>query len=176
MSFDLDNIFTSFIKLGMAMLFSFLLAIERETHSHPGGVTTHILVSMGSCVFTMLSVEIQNDENGRGDVARVAAQIVSGMGFLGSATVYKSNNYVKGINSAASMWLSAGVGMAAGVEAYEIGLVASIATAIILIINNRYRKRLYKKRKDNTPTIDIESQIEDDIFMDNENENSIDNL
>ncbi len=174
--FDFERFYLSFIKLVMAILFSLVLALEREWHSHPGGVTTHILVSMGSCVFTMLSVEFQKNDEENGDVARVAAQIVSGMGFLGSATVYKSNNFIKGINSAASLWLSAGVGMSAGVEEYEIGLVASIATAILLIFNNRYRKRLYRKKKKETQTIDIESQMNDDIFVDNDIESSLENI
>ena len=91
------------------------------------------------------------------DPARICAQIVSGMGFLGSATIFKSNNYVKGINTAANLWISAAISMAIGADLWELGLVTSIFTIIILIINNRYKKYRYSKYK-----IDDDYDVNDD--------------
>jgi putative Mg2+ transporter-C (MgtC) family protein len=168
MSFCIEKILITLLKMSLSILFTFISSIEREFHSHPGGVTTHILVSIGSCVFTIISIELQNNNN-NGDVARIAAQIVSGIGFLGSATVYKSNNFVKGINSAAGIWISAGIGMAVGASFYDIGLVVSGITFLVFLLNNRYKNFLYKHKKDKENNNDIESPIVEDIFVDDDN-------
>ena len=112
-SFDIYYFYMSFIKLSLSLLFSFIIGFERELHTHPGGICTHTLVGLGSCLFTMVSVNLNNKYNmDNSDPARICAQIVSGMGFLGSATIFKSNNYVKGINTAANLWISAAISMA----------------------------------------------------------------
>ena len=109
---------------------------------------THALVGIGSCLFTMTSVHLRDkyDVNSA-DPARICAQIVSGMGFLGSATIFKSNNYVKGINTAASLWISAAISMAIGADLWELGLVASLFTLVILLLNNRYKDLDMVKKK-----------------------------
>ena len=150
------------IKLLLSTLFSFLISFERELHTHPGGICTHILVGYGSCLFTMVSVNLKNSYPQDGaDPARICAQIVSGMGFLGSATIFKSNNYVKGINTAANLWISAAVSMAIAVELWEFALVTSILTCIMLLLNNRYKTIRYKKKKD-----DEESNNNSDLDRD----------
>jgi putative Mg2+ transporter-C (MgtC) family protein len=136
------------VKLAISTGLSFLISIERELHSHPGGACTHILVGLGSCLFTMISVNIQETFNSpNADPARICAQIVSGMGFLGSATIFKSNNYVKGINTAANLWISAAISMAIGANLWELGLITALFTLIVLIINNRYKRNRYGKQK-----------------------------
>ena len=99
---------------------SFIISVEREMHSHPGGICTHTLVGFGSCLFTITSVHLRDKFPSSGaDPARICAQIVSGMGFLGSATIFKSQNYVKGINTAANLWISAAISMAIGLDLWE---------------------------------------------------------
>ena len=116
---------------------------------------THTLVGFGSCLFTMISVNLQDKHNvSTADPARICAQIVSGMGFLGSATIFKSNNYVKVINTAANLWISAAISMAIGADLWELGFVTAIFTILILIINNRYKNYRYNKYK--KEDIDIE--------------------
>ena len=84
--FSLKYIIIASIKLGLSLLFSFIISIERELHTHPGGMCTHTLVGFGSCLFTMISVHLRDKYNvATADPARICAQIVSGMGFLGSA-------------------------------------------------------------------------------------------
>ena len=168
-SFSLNYIIYGFIKLGMSLLLSLIISIERELHSHPGGMCTHALVGIGSCLFTMTSVHLRDkyDVN-TADPARICAQIVSGMGFLGSATIFKSNNYVKGINTAASLWISAAISMAIGANLWELGLVASLFTLGILLLNNRYKKFRYGEKKKNDDN-DIEIELEDGLNYDAEN-------
>jgi len=168
-SFSLNYIIYSFIKLGMSLLLSFIIGFERELHSHPGGICTHTLVGIGSCLFTMTSVHLRDKYNvNTADPARICAQIVSGMGFLGSATIFKSNNYVKGINTAASLWISAAISMAIGSDFWELGFVASLFTTSILLINNRYKKYRYgKSKKNETDNSDI--RLEEGLSYDAEN-------
>ena len=95
-SFSVNYVFMALIKLSLSLLLSFIIGFEREYHTHPGGVCTHTLVGFGSCLFTMVSVHLGDKYSVEtADPARICAQIVSGMGFLGSATIFKSNNYVK---------------------------------------------------------------------------------
>ena len=144
-------ILVPFFKLLLSVGFSVLISIERELHTHPGGVCTHVLVGLGSCLFSMVSIYLRDKyPSPNADPARIAAQIVSGMGFLGSATIYKSENYVKGINTAANLWISAAVSMAIGCDLWELAMVTSIFTIIILFLNNRYKKYRYgsKKKRD----------------------------
>ena len=144
-NFDFFLLLMSLLKASLSILFSFILGFERELHSHPGGICTHTLVGLGSCLFTMISVNLKNKyPSDNSDPARICAQIVSGMGFLGSATIFKSNNYVKGINTAANLWISAAVSMAIGADLWEFGAVISIFTIFVLLINNIYKKIRYK--------------------------------
>jgi putative Mg2+ transporter-C (MgtC) family protein len=135
-----------FIKLGLSTLLSFIIGFERELHTHPGGICTHTLVGFGSCLFTMISVHLNDVYPSNGDPGRICAQIVSGMGFLGSATIFKSNNYVKGINTAANLWISAAISMAIGMGLWEFGFVTSLFTIVVLFLNNRYKKFIYGKK------------------------------
>lgn len=146
--FELNYFLVALIKLGLSVGFSFIISIERELHSHPGGVCTHILVGLGSCLYTMLSIHIQEKYNSNnGDPARICAQIVSGMGFLGSATIFKSKDYVKGINTAANLWISAAISMSIGADLWEFGLVTALFVVIVLFINNRYKMLRYSYEK-----------------------------
>ena len=147
-SYNSTFLLSALVKIPLSVVFSFLIGIERELHSHPGGIMTHILVGLGSCLFTMCSVHISEMyPSATYDPARICAQIVSGMGFLGSATIYKSNNYVKGINTAANLWISAAISMAIGADMWEFALITSIFTISVLFLNNRYKVVTYIKRK-----------------------------
>ena len=147
-SFDLTYITMSLVKLSLSLICSSIISIERELHSHPGGLATHVLVGLGSCLFTMISVNLRDKfESPNADPARICAQIVSGMGFLGSATIFKSNNYVKGINTAANLWISAAISMAIGADLWELALITSGFTCLVLFINNGWKKFHYGKKK-----------------------------
>ena len=145
--FNVNYIIDATIKLSISLLFSLIISIERELHSHPGGAATHTLVGLASCLFTMISVKLQDKHNVEtADPARICAQIISGMGFLGSATIYKSNNYIKGINTAANLWISAAISMAIGADLWELGLITALFTTFVLLLNACYKRARYGKK------------------------------
>lgn len=145
-SFELLDVF---FKLILALGLGSIIGFEREFHKHPGGLCTHVLVTMGSTIYTLVSIKIVPESDGsyRGDIGRIAAQIVTGIGFIGAGTIYKSNDIIKGLNTAASIWSSASIGMAVGSGLTELALMASLMILFVLTINNFYRKRIRRKRK-----------------------------
>jgi putative Mg2+ transporter-C (MgtC) family protein len=163
-SVNTNYIYMALIKLLLSMAMSCIISIERELHTHPGGICTHTLVGFGSCLFTMISVNLRDKyPSQNADPARICAQIVSGMGFLGSATIFRSNNYVKGINTAANLWISAAISMAIGADLWELSIITSGFVIIVLIVNNFYKKYRYGKIKKiqitdtvNNSNVDIE--------------------
>ena len=107
------------------------IGLERELHAHPAGMRTHLLVSLGSAAFTVLSIfffESPAAPNGSlpTDPSRIAAQIVSGIGFLGAGAILKYGTSVRGLTTAASLWATAGVGMAAGAGAWFVAVVTTV--------------------------------------------------
>ena len=156
-SISFEFIYIALIRLGLSVLCSFIISIEREMHTHPGGICTHTLVGLGSCLFTMISVHFSSMYPSTGaDPARICAQVVSGMGFLGSATIFKNNNYVKGINTAANLWISAAVSMSIGAGLWEFGVLNALFTFIVLIIKNKNKKCVYANYKKTDIPGDIE--------------------
>jgi putative Mg2+ transporter-C (MgtC) family protein len=115
--------------MGLVLLFSVLLGgligMERELHGHPAGLRTHILVCLGSTLITLVSVH-----TGNGD-GRIAAQIVSGIGFLGAGAIIREGASVRGLTTAASVWATAGIGIALGTSPF-FGQIATEAAVIVL--------------------------------------------
>jgi putative Mg2+ transporter-C (MgtC) family protein len=103
-----------------------VLGYEREQVDKPAGLRTHILVSLGSCLFTILSMTAFPG----GDPARVASYIVAGIGFIGAGTIIQTKERVAGITTAASLWVTSSIGMALGAGYY---ILAIITTAIAYI-------------------------------------------
>lgn len=104
------------------------IGFERERHDHPAGIRTHLLVSVGAAAFTVLSIYSFGEGS---DPGRVAAQIVTGIGFLGAGSILKGGGAIHGLTTAASLWVVAAVGMAAGAGAWGV----AIATTVIVIIS-----------------------------------------
>jgi len=118
------------MRLLLAALFGALIGVEREHHERPAGMRTHLLVAVGSAVFTVLSIDAFPSPNS--DPARVAAQIVTGIGFLGAGAIIKDGLTVKGLTTAASLWVVAAVGMAAGAAAWGVAIAATIIVILSL--------------------------------------------
>ena len=119
------------IRLVIASVLGAAIGLERELHAHPAGMRTHLLVSLGSAAFTVLSIfffESPAAPNGSlpTDPSRIAAQIVSGIGFLGAGAILKYGTSVRGLTTAASLWATAGVGMAAGAGAWVVAVVTTV--------------------------------------------------
>jgi putative Mg2+ transporter-C (MgtC) family protein len=130
---DLGSQLDLSIRLVIAAVLGLAIGFEREIHGHPAGLRTHMLVALGSALFTVLSIRgFGGDVAGQApvDPTRIAAQIVSGIGFLGAGAILKDGIVVRGLTTAASLWATAAVGMAAGAGEYLIG---AVGTAVILV-------------------------------------------
>ena len=132
-------------RLIVAAALGALVGAEREIHGHPAGIRTHMLVALGSGIFTVLSIHgFGQDVNPtRVDPTRIAAQIVSGIGFLGAGAILKDGIVIRGLTTAASLWATAAVGMAAGAGEYVIGIVAAAVILISLWPINALAERLH---------------------------------
>src|SRR2546425_3045313 len=117
--------FEIFGRLVLAGFLGAFIGVEREVRGYPAGIRTLALVALGSCLFTDISRLLGGDD-------RVAAQIVTGIGFIGAGVIFREGYTVRGITTAATIWSAAAVGMAIGAELYIVGIVGAIAVFAIL--------------------------------------------
>ena len=122
------------IKLGLATACGAAIGIERELHDKPAGLRTNMLICVGSTLITMVSIHVALTYAERqiniADPGRIAAQIVSGIGFLGAGTIIQARGSVHGLTTAATMWVLAGIGLAIGSGTYAPAIAG---TAILLV-------------------------------------------
>lgn len=121
------------IKLLISCVLCGLIGLEREYRQKAAGFRTHLLVGLGSTLFTLLSLH----GFGVSDPSRVAAQIVSGIGFIGGGAILRHGLSVRGVTTAATLWLVAAIGMAVGVGWYQPGLVATAMALLTLLLLTR---------------------------------------
>jgi putative Mg2+ transporter-C (MgtC) family protein len=114
------------LALILSVLAGLLMGIERESRHKDAGISTHIMVIMGSMLFTYLSMRVD-----AGSPSRIAAQIVTGIGFLGAGLIIKEGIAVRNLTTAASLWFAAAIGMSFGFGYYFVGLVATIVGVLI---------------------------------------------
>ncbi|EKS8351730.1 MgtC/SapB family protein [Bacillus cereus] len=140
MSVDFDFI----IRIGVAGLLGAMIGIEREIRSKEAGLKTHFLVAVGSALIMVVSKyafsDIVFEEHMSLDPSRIAAQVVSGVGFLGAGTIIIQKQAVKGLTTAAGLWATAGIGLAIGAGMYVVGIGATILVLIGLEIVSRIFK------------------------------------
>lgn len=127
--YDFYNTHTWQCQIGVATLIGAIIGFERELRGKAAGIRTYALVAMGSCLFTILSIFAA----GVHDTTRIAAQIVSGIGFLGAGVIWhKDSGIVEGLTTAASLWGVAAIGMAIGYGFVSIALTSAITVLIIM--------------------------------------------
>ncbi|MGE5529766.1 MAG: MgtC/SapB family protein [Patescibacteria group bacterium] len=142
-------------RLLLSALFGGFIGLERESHGRPAGLRTHLLVAMGSCLVMLLSVYGFAPSWTR-DPARLAAQVISGIGFLGAGTILREGITVKGLTTAASLWVVAGIGLAIG-SGFYLGAVVTTALAVMsLFFLEKLEKRYISPR-----ALTLEAEIED---------------
>lgn len=120
------------MRLLLAALLGGAVGLERETAGKPAGLRTNLLIAMGAALFTHVSLAIPS-VTGSGDPARIAAQVVAGVGFLGAGTIIHARNAVHGLTSAATVWVVAGLGVAVGVGAEHDAVLATLIVLTALI-------------------------------------------
>ena len=134
------------LRLVVAAVLGLAIGFEREIHGHPAGLRTHMLVALGSALFTVLSIRgFGGEVAGQApvDPTRIAAQIVSGIGFLGAGAILKDGIVIRGLTTAASLWATSAVGMAAGASEYVIAVVSAGVILVSLWPINAVADRLH---------------------------------
>jgi len=124
------------LRLVLAVVLGGIVGIERELVHKPAGLRTHMLVSLGSCLFTVISVY----DFGM-DPARIASGIVAGIGFIGAGAVIAERSRVVGITTAASLWVTASIGLAAGVGNYTLSITTAILVFAILFMRKLLKEQ-----------------------------------
>ena len=120
------------IRVLIAALLGAAIGLERELRDQPAGLRTHMLVALGSCLFTLVSAygfhaaaSAPSTQAIRADVTRIASQIVVGIGFLGGGTILRHGGTVRGLTTAATLWVVAAIGLATGVGFYSSALMVT---------------------------------------------------
>lgn len=134
-------------RLILAAALGAALGLERELRQKSAGLRTNILIAVGSALFTIMSISLSGGEVGS-DRTRVAAQIVTGIGFLGAGAIMRTGSGVQGLTTAATVWVNAAVGMAAGAGESHMALIATGVTLVALLVlapAERWMERLSAK-------------------------------
>ncbi len=130
------------IRLCLAFAAGGIIGIERSSRRQVAGLRTHILIAIGSCCLMMLSIWLPQQLS-VGDPGRIAAQVVSGMGFLGAGAIIRLGSNIRGLTTAASLWLTAAVGLTIGAGMFIAALTTVVLAIITLILLNRLERKLF---------------------------------
>jgi putative Mg2+ transporter-C (MgtC) family protein len=120
-----------FLRLALAAGLGGVIGLEREYHRKPAGLRTNMLIALGSALFSVLSIEVGS---GAGSPDRIAAQVITGIGFLGAGAIMRTGGDVHGLTTAATIWVNAAIGMAAGVGAFGVATGAAATTLVVLVV------------------------------------------
>jgi putative Mg2+ transporter-C (MgtC) family protein len=139
------------LRLLLAAVLAGAIGLEREIRDQPAGFRTHMLVALGACLFALVSaygwvpfVEENPNVQIRVDPTRIAAQIVTGIGFLGAGAILRSGMSVRGLTTAASLWVVAAIGTAVGLGAYVLGAATTVVALLTLLFLRPLRTRLVR--------------------------------
>ncbi|ELY3192601.1 MgtC/SapB family protein [Salmonella enterica] len=137
------------LRIALAGLLGGLIGLERQLRAKEAGLRTHILVGIGSAMFMIVSKygfeDILLESHVALDPSRIAAQVVSGMGFLGAGTIIIQKQIVKGLTTAAGMWVTAAIGLVIGSGLYEIGIYGAFLTLVVLEVFRQLSNRLLSR-------------------------------
>ncbi len=138
-----------FLRLMAATAMGAAIGLEREYHAKEAGVRTHLLVALGSCLFMILSIYGFDIMLDRGhvsfDPSRIASQVVTGIGFIGAGTIILQKQMVRGLTTAAGLWVTAAIGLACGNGMYVMALVTTVIVLVSLGVINVFLPGLSQK-------------------------------
>ncbi len=152
------------LRLCVAAVLGGAVGIDRQRYEWAAGLRTHMLVCLGSALIMIVSAygfaEVQTQEHVALDPSRVAAQVVSGIGFLGAGTIlFLKHEVVKGLTTAAGLWTVAGIGLAVGGGLYFAAAIATVLVLIILVIVKPYKKKFIVEKKQTEIQMKLNRQI-----------------
>ena len=135
------------LRIFVAVIIGGILGLERGMKNRPAGLRTYMLVCVGACI-VMLTNQYIYQVFGTGDPVRMAAQVVSGIGFLGAGTIIVTRrNQIKGLTTAAGLWSAAGVGLALGVGFYEAAIVGTFAVFFVMTLLQKMDNKLHRRSR-----------------------------
>jgi len=136
-----------FLRLFVATMLGGLIGLEREVHGKAAGFRTHALVSLGSALVMLVSIDMFTIYQGVAEVdpSRIAAQVVSGIGFLGAGAIIRFPKGITGLTTAASIWVSAGIGLASGAGFLKPALFATFLVLVVLFLFGQLGRILHWK-------------------------------
>ena len=139
---------TALVRILVSFILGMLIGIERETHHQPAGMRTHILICIGATVVMLVSIFIPQTftDFQNGDPGRIAAQVVSGIGFLGAGAILKFGTDIKGLTTAASIWAMAAIGLAIGAGMFVVAIIGVVVILFALTIMDIFEKKVFKER------------------------------
>ncbi len=168
---ELMNIFdfTIISRVLSALLLGFAIGLEREMTNKYAGLRTNILVCLGACVFTIISIygfpaiTVSAAEFGTRDTARVAAQVVTGIGFIGGGTVLRHGATVFGLTTAATLFMSAAIGMACGAGMFDLAIIGTVFCIITLVSVRFFEKNVLVSSTKNTKRLKVAINCQNDF-------------
>jgi len=135
----------AFLRLALAAGLGGAIGLQREFHQKPAGLRTNMLIALGSALFAILSVELGA---GAGSPDRIAAQVVTGIGFLGAGAILRTGDHIHGLTTAATIWVNAAIGMAAGLGSYTVATLAAGITLVVLAVLPTLENLVEGRRRD----------------------------
>jgi putative Mg2+ transporter-C (MgtC) family protein len=138
------------LRVVIALGLGLILGAEREFRGHPAGLRTMALIGAGSCMFTALGLIPEFAKTV--DPTRIAAQIVTGVGFLGAGSILRQGEEVRGLTTAASIWVTASIGMAVGFGLYGVALFTTVLVAVVLVALKPLEERVFRSRRNRRRT------------------------
>ncbi|MBI4264499.1 MAG: MgtC/SapB family protein [Acidobacteria bacterium] len=129
------------VRCGVAALCGAMIGLERERKRKPAGFRTNILICVGAAIYMQVGLLLVNAGGAQGDPARIAAQVVTGIGFLGAGAIIQAGGRVTGLTTAASIWVIASIGLVAGAGFPLIALVAAVMVLLTLVVLGAIEER-----------------------------------
>ncbi len=142
-------------RLLLALVLCGLVGLERETRDQAAGLRTHVAVGLGAALFTLVSAYGFEGGGANRDPSRVAAQVVSGIGFLGAGAILTSGGNIRGLTTAATLWVVAAIGMAAGAGFYDAAVAATLILLVSLVVLRRLRMPLVARLRADLVTLEL---------------------
>ena len=139
------TLFSAVFKLILSLILGSIVGLERKRKGHSAGIRTFALISMGATLAMILSIYVPQEYMGHtenGDPGRIAAQVLSGIGFLGAGAIIQMKGSVRGLTTAAGIWMVATIGLAVGVGMYLVSIIATLLILFILVQLERIEKRV----------------------------------
>lgn len=134
------------VRIVFAVVCGGIIGLEREGKGHAAGFRTHILVCVGAALMTMTGQYITSELNAASDPARLGAQVISGIGFLGAGTIITTRrNHIRGLTTAAGLWASACLGLTIGIGFYEAAVSGAVVIVVAMIVLQRVDSFFYEK-------------------------------